>query len=136
MKLKKVNLVEIIVQDYQNFPQNQSYHIYAEDVYFQDPLNKFHGVQKYQDMIGFLGNFFRDINLQLHNINLEEEIIKTEWTLNMIPPLPWKPLISIPGWSELKLNQDNLIISHIDRWHISPWSVLLQIFFWRKKGSQ
>ncbi|GAB4536837.1 MAG: hypothetical protein Tsb0014_24970 [Pleurocapsa sp.] len=131
-----MDLIEIIKQDYQNFPQNQSYHIYAEDVYFQDPLNKFTGVQKYKKMIGFLGNFFQDIDLQLHDISQETAIIKTEWTLKMTPPLPWQPRISILGWSELKLNQDNLIVSHIDRWHISPWSVLLQIFFWRKKGSQ
>jgi hypothetical protein len=54
----------------------------------------------------------------------------------MTPPLPWQPRLAIPGKSELKVNQNNLIVSHIDYWHISRWSVLRQNFFWGKKASQ
>ena len=46
----------------------------------------------------------------------------------MTSPLPWKPRLAIPGWSELTINQDNLIISHRDFWHIAPIKVLLQNF--------
>ncbi len=81
-----IDLVEIIKQDYQNFPQDQTYSIYAKDVYFEDPLNKFHGIKRYQKMIAFLGNFFHNIDLELHNINREKNIIKTEWTLKMTSP--------------------------------------------------
>lgn len=131
-----MDIIEIIKQDYQQFPQNQTYSIYDCDVYFKDPLNEFRGVDRYQKMIGFLGTFFSNINLELSNIELKEDTIKTEWTLNLTSPLPWKPRLSIPGWTEMKLNSDRLIASHIDRWHISPLNVLLQNFFWRKKGSQ
>jgi hypothetical protein len=127
-----MNIVEIIKNDYQSFPENQTYSIYADDVYFQDPFNKFRGVKRYQQMISFLGTFFKDINLILHNISRQENTIKTEWTLEMTSPLPWKPRLSIPGWSELKLNHKELIISHIDYWDISPFQVFQQNFFWRK----
>ena len=120
-------IIDIIKDDYQNFPQ-QTYSIYAEDVYFEDPLNKFTGLQKYKKMIGFLSTFFQDINLDLHDISQQDREIKIEWTLNMTSPLPWKPRLSIPGWTELKLNEKNLIIAHRDRWKISRWQVLLQNF--------
>ena len=131
-----MDIIEILTEDYRKFPDNQTYQIYAEDVYFQDPLNQFRGVKRYQQMIGFLSSFFQNINLELHNITQEEAKIRTEWTLNMTSPLPWKPRLSIPGWSELKLNQDNLIVSHIDYWHISRFNLIQQNFFWRKQMSQ
>lgn len=131
-----MDIIKILKEDYQNFPNHQTYNIYADDVYFQDPLNQFRGVRRYQKMIGFLSSFFQDINLELHEITQKEDKIKTEWTLKMTSPLPWKPRLSIPGWSELKLNQDNLIASHIDYWHISRWHLLQQNFFWRKQMSQ
>ncbi len=131
-----MDIVEILKRDYQNFPENQTYQIYADNVYFKDPLNSFKAIKQYQKMIGFLGSFFQDINLELHNIIRQEDKIKTEWTLNMTSPLPWKPLLSIPGWSELELNQDDLIISHIDYWHISRWHLLQQNLFFSKQVSQ
>ena len=130
------NLIEILKEDYQRFPENQTFEIYAEDVYFKDPLNEFRGVKKYQAMIGFLGSFFNNIEMEVHNVTQKGTMIKTEWTLNMTSPLPWKPRLSIPGWSDLEVSDENLIISHIDRWHISPWNVLSQNFFSRQKASQ
>ena len=131
-----MDITKILKEDYQTFPDRQTYNLYAEDVYFKDPLNEFRGVKRYQKMIGFLSSFFQDINLELHNITQKEDKIQTEWTLSMTSPLPWKPRLSIPGWSELQLNQDNLIISHIDYWHISRFNLLQQNFFWRKQVSQ
>ena len=74
--------------------------------------------------------------MEVLGIEQVDNLIKTEWVLNMTPPLPWKPRISIPGRSELTINDQNLIDSHIDFWHISPWSVLRQNFFWGQKASQ
>ena len=122
------DLVEILKEDYQRFPDNQTFEIYAEDVYFKDPLNEFRGVKKYKAMIKFLSNFFSNIEMEVHNVTQEGKKIKTEWTLNMTSPLPWKPRLSIPGWTDLEVSDENLIVSHIDRWHISPWNVLRQNF--------
>ena len=124
----KLNLVAIIQQDYQKFPSDQTYGIYADDVCFEDPLNKFQGIKRYQKMIDFLSRFFKDIDLELHHISQQENVIKTEWTLKMTSPLPWNPRLVIPGWSELEINQDNLISSHRDFWHVAPIKVLLQNF--------
>ncbi len=123
------DLVAILREDYQRFPANQTFDIYADNVYFKDPLNEFRGVKRYRMMIGFLGSFFGNVEMELHEITRQDKQIKTEWTLNMTSPLPWKPRLSIPGWSELTVNKDNLIVSHIDYWHISPWNVLRQNFF-------
>ena len=128
MSDRKQDLVEILKEDYQRFPENQTFEIYAEDVYFKDPLNEFRGVKKYRGMIGFLGSFFKDIEMEVHNVTQTGTIIKTEWTLNMTSPLPWKPRLSIPGGTDLEVSEDNLIVSHVDRWHISPWNVLRQNF--------
>ena len=128
MKKLQQELINILKEDYQRFPENQTFEIYAEDVYFKDPLNEFQGVKKYQAMIKFLGNFFGNIEMEVHNVIQEGTKIKTEWTLNMTSPLPWKPRLSIPGWTDLEVSDDNLIVSHIDRWHVSPWNVLRQNF--------
>ncbi|MBE9044386.1 DUF2358 domain-containing protein [Pleurocapsales cyanobacterium LEGE 10410] len=123
------DLVEILREDYARFPDNQTYEIYSPDVYFKDPLNEFNGVKKYREMIGFLDSFFGNVKMDVHNLNRSGSTIKVEWTLNMTSPLPWKPRLSIPGWTELTVNDENLIGSHIDHWQISPWKVLRQNFF-------
>lgn len=130
------DLILILREDYARFPKNQTYDIYADNIYFKDPLNEFRGVKKYRLMISFLGTFFNKVKMEVYSVEREGELIKTEWTLRMTPPLPWQPRLAIPGRSELKVNQDNLIVSHIDYWHISRWSVLRQNFFSGKKASQ
>lgn len=123
-----MDIIEILKQDYQRFPVNQTYSIYAADVYFQDPLNSFRGVERYQKMIKFIQTWFLNCRMDLHNIQQLGDTIKTEWTLSWNTPLPWKPPISISGWSELGLNSDGLINSHIDYWHCSRLDVLKQHF--------
>ncbi|PHJ63904.1 hypothetical protein VF14_07990 [Nostoc linckia z18] len=124
-----MDIIEILKQDYQRFPVNQTYSIYAPDVYFQDPLNKFRGVKRYQEMINFIQTWFLNPKMDLHNIERLGNTIKTEWTLSWNTPVPWKPRISITGWSELGLNSENLIISHIDYWNCSRLDVIKQHFF-------
>jgi hypothetical protein len=125
-----MDIIEILKEDYQRFPVNQTYSIYAPEVYFQDPLNKFRGVKRYKEMINFIQTWFLNPKMDLHNIqHLGDTIIKTEWTLSWNTPLPWKPRISIPGWSELGLNSDGLIVSHIDYWNCSRLDVVKQHFF-------
>ncbi len=123
-----MKVIDILKQDYQRFPDNQTYSIYAEDVYFKDPLNEFNGVERYQKMIGFISQWFINVQMDLHEISQSENIIKTRWTLNWTAPLPWKPRLSIPGWSELKLNSSGLICSHIDYWDCSRLDVVKQLF--------
>ncbi|PSN06105.1 hypothetical protein C7293_31030, partial [filamentous cyanobacterium CCT1] len=53
--------------------------------------------------------------------------LETHWTLSWRAPLPWQPTMSIPGWSELKLDDTGKICSHVDYWHCSRWEVLQQL---------
>ncbi len=123
-----MTLLETIKKDYQSFPNQQTYSIYADNVYFKDPMTEFRGIKRYQEMIQFMSTWFKNIDLELHKIYQTDDIIHTEWTLHWVTPLPWKPPISIPGRSELTINDQNLIISHIDYWNCSRWDVLKQHF--------
>ena len=130
-----MNIIEILKKDYQRFPRDQTYEIYAKDVYFKDPMTEFRGMKRYQSMIEFMTHWFQNIQMELHHIqqisDLPEPLrdrIETRWTLSWTTPLPWQPRIAISGRSELMLNEQNLIISHIDYWDCSRWDVLQQHF--------
>lgn len=118
-----------IRQDYASFPESQSYELYAKDVFFQDPLNKFSGVEQYRDMVGFIARWFQNIKLDLHSLEPQSaNTFHTRWTLSWIAPLPWQPAMQIPGWTEYQLNEAGLIKSHIDHWDCSRLDVLKQAF--------
>ena len=115
--------------DYTSFPQEQSYELYADDVFFKDPLNQFKGVEQYRKMIGFIEKWFKHPNLELHELEkTSENAFKTRWTLSWIAPLPWQPAIAIPGWTDYRLNEAGKISSHVDHWQCSRLAVLGQIF--------
>lgn len=116
-----------IRQDYANFPKAQSYELYAADVYFQDPLNRFRGVERYRDMVGFIERWFQKPKLELHALEqLAADHIQTQWTLSWIAPFPWQPSMAIAGWTDYRLDDTGKVASHIDHWHCSRWSVLGQ----------
>ncbi|MEM8502157.1 MAG: DUF2358 domain-containing protein [Cyanobacteria bacterium P01_D01_bin.1] len=123
------SLVEQLKEDYARFPKDQTYSLYAEDVKFKDPLNSFSGVNRYRLMIGFIARFFHDIEMELHEIEQSSpSLITLQWTLNMSPPVPWSARLSIPGHTQLGLDPQGLINSHIDYWHCSRLDVLKQAF--------
>lgn len=122
------DILEILREDYRKFPHDQTYSIYADDVYFKDPLNEFRGRDRYRTMIRFIETWFINPQMDVHHMERQGNTIKTEWTLNWNTPLPWKPRIAIPGWSELKVNDDGLVMSHIDYWHCSRLDVVKQHF--------
>ncbi|MEM7648813.1 MAG: DUF2358 domain-containing protein [Cyanobacteria bacterium P01_A01_bin.70] len=117
-----------IRQDYARFPAEQSYDLYAPDVYFQDPLNRFRGVERYRQMIGFIARWFREPCLKLHRLEpVDATTFHTYWTLSWITPLPWRPPVAISGWTEYRLNAAGEIVSHIDHWNCSRLAVLGQV---------
>ena len=124
-----MTILEQLQQDYVRFPDDQSFDLYAEDVYFKDPLNQFRGVTKYREMIGFIQKWFINTRMDVHGIEQQGHEINTRWTLHWQAPLPWKPKMAITGRSELKLNEAGLVCSHIDYWDCSRLSVFKQLFF-------
>ncbi|WP_373540341.1 DUF2358 domain-containing protein [Chamaesiphon sp.] len=123
-----MDIVTVLRQDYARFPIDQSYHIYAEDVYFQDPLSRFRGLDRYKQTIAFIRKWFQNPHLELYTIDRVDRAILTRWSLSWNTPLPWHPRIEITGRTELLLNELDLIISHIDYWDRSPLDVLKQHF--------
>jgi Uncharacterized conserved protein (DUF2358) len=123
-----MDILTILRQDYAKFPIDQSYDIYAEDVYFQDPLSRFRGLNRYRQTIGFIEKWFEHPHLELYGIERVDRSITTRWALSWNTPLPWKPRITITGKSELVVNESELIISHIDYWDCSPFDVVRQHF--------
>ncbi|MBE9178378.1 DUF2358 domain-containing protein [Oculatella sp. LEGE 06141] len=122
------DILEILREDYRKFPHDQTYSIYADDVYFKDPLNEFRGRDRYRTMIGFIKTWFINPRMDVHTLERHGNTVKTEWTLHWNTPLPWKPNIAIPGWSELLVNEDGLITSHVDYWRCSRIDVVKQHF--------
>jgi Uncharacterized conserved protein (DUF2358) len=122
-------VLQILRDDYARFPQHQTYSIYADDVYFQDPLSRFRGVKRYQQMIGLIERWFLNCHMEVHGLEHQgNRALRSDWTLSWNSPFPWKPHITISGWSELTLDQRGKIASHIDYWHCTPWDVLKQNF--------
>jgi hypothetical protein len=122
-----MDLVKIIQEDYQNFPKNQTYSIYAENIHFKDKIYDFYGIKKYQNMIAFLAKWFENLHLELHDIKAKNNQIDTRWTMSWNSPLPWKPFISVSGRSELKVEND-LIVAHYDYWDCTIFDVIKQHF--------
>lgn len=125
-----LSVINQVKADYSRFPKEQSYGLYAKDVFFKDPMNEFRGVAQYRRMIGFIDQWFQNIDLELHGVeqSQSDSSFITRWTLHFTAPTPWQPRISIPGWSELEINGEGLISSHIDYWNCSRWDVLKQLF--------
>ena len=121
-----MDVIETLKADYNRFPKDQTYSLYAEDVYFKDPMNEFRGRDRYQTMLSFIDTWFRNPLLELHDIQRNGDEIRSDWTLYWTTPLPWQPRIQIPGWSELTLNSDGLIGSHVDYWKCNKWDVVKQ----------
>ena len=121
------DLIEIIKGDYQRFPHDQTYDIYAVDVHFQDPLTRFRGIDRYRRMIGFIARWFQHPQLDLHHICQNDRQIHTEWTLSWTVGLPWHPRLCIRGYTKMHLNTAGLIESHRDYWYCSPLDVLKQL---------
>jgi hypothetical protein len=127
-----MDILNVLKEDYGRFPENQTYSIYAKDVFFKDPLNEFRGVNRYKQMIGFIKRWFIDVRMDLYEIKQDNEKILTRWMLSWNAPLPWKPRMEISGWSELKV-VEGLIVSHIDYWDCSVWDVGKQLWFGKNR---
>ena len=123
-----MNIVEALKTDYARFPEDQTYGLYAEDVFFKDPLTSFSGVARYRSMIHFIARWFKAVQMELHSIEQIGQRINTTWTLRWVAPMPWQPPMAISGRSELTLNNTGLIESHVDYWNCSRLDVLRQLF--------
>jgi hypothetical protein len=94
--------------------------LYAEDVLFKDPLNKFKGIQKYKDNIQMLKDspLFTGGKMTLHEVNIvNPQRVDTRWTLAMtFKPFPWQPRLEFTGTTQYIMGADGLVVEHLDQW--------------------
>ncbi|GAX34740.1 DUF2358 domain-containing protein [Nodularia sp. NIES-3585] len=117
------------------FEKDISYDIYTQDIYFQDPVNKFKWKFNYRIIFWTLRFharlFFTQIYFDLHEISQPaKDTILATWTVRGVLRVPWKAQLFFNGYSTYKLNQDTLIYEHIDTWDRQPGEILNQ--FWQK----
>ncbi len=133
-----IRVIETLKQDLPTlFQKDISYDIYTQDIYFQDPVNKFKGKVNYRIIFWTLRFhaqlFFTKIYFDLHDVEQsDEETILAKWTVRGILRVPWKAKVFFNGYSTYKLNQDVLIYEHLDTWDRKPSEILQQFF--RKGG--
>ena len=119
------------------FERDLTYDIYTQDIYFEDPVNKFKWKFNYRIIFWTLRFharlFFTEIHFDLHDVyQKNEDTIIATWTVRGILRVAWKARIFFNGYSTYKLNQDGLIYEHIDSWDRKPGEILQQ--FLRKGG--
>jgi hypothetical protein len=124
-----MQILDQLREDYRNFPLDQTFSLYAEDVYFKDPLTSFRGLKRYQSLIQFMKTWFKEIHLELQDLQQTGDRIESRWILSWTAPVPWQPKMQISGRSELHLNPEGFIASHFDYWDCSGWDVFMQL--WR-----
>ena len=115
------------------FKQDISYNIYTQNIYFQDPVNRFKGKFNYRIIFWTLRFharlFFNQIYFDLHDVKQsDQDTIIADWTVRGTLRLPWQAQIFFNGYSTYKLNQAQLIYQHIDRWDRKPSEILRQFF--------
>ncbi len=113
------------------FEKDISYEIYAKDIYFQDPVNKFKGKFNYHIIFWTLRFharlFFTQIYFDLHDVSqTAQDTILANWTVRGVLRVPWKARIFFNGYSTYTLNKDGLIYNHIDTWDRKPSEILKQ----------
>lgn len=115
------------------FEKDISYEIYTQDIYFQDPVNKFKYKFNYRIIFWTLRFhaklFFTEIYFDVHDVHQKDkQTILATWTVRGTLRVPWQAKILFNGYSNYKLNEDSLIYEHIDTWDRAPKEILKQFF--------
>ncbi|MBD2439233.1 DUF2358 domain-containing protein [Nostoc sp. FACHB-110] len=113
------------------FEKDISYDIYTQNIYFQDPVNKFKYKFNYRIIFWTLRFhaklFFTQIAFDVHEVyQAAEDTIIAKWTVRGVLRVPWQAKIFFNGYSTYKLNANNLIYEHIDTWDRKPGEILRQ----------
>lgn len=133
-QLQVEQVIQTLKQDLPTlFEKDISYDIYTQDIYFQDPVNKFKWKFNYRIIFWTLRFharlFFSQIYFDLHEVyQSAEDTILAKWTVRGVLRVPWKAKVFFNGYSTYKFNQDNLIYEHIDTWDRKPSEILRQFF--------
>ncbi len=107
------------------FQKDISYDIYTQDIYFQDPVNKFKYKFNYRIIFWTLRFharlFFTQSYFDVHEVyQSAEDTIIAKWTVRGVLRVPWKAGVFFNGYSTYKLKRNGLIYEHIDTCNRKP----------------
>ncbi|MBD2021871.1 DUF2358 domain-containing protein [Leptolyngbya sp. FACHB-36] len=113
------------------FERDISYDIYAREIFFQDPVNRFKGKFNYRIIfwtLRFHGRlFFTQLFFDLHDVRQASlDTIRADWTVRGTLRVPWKAKIFFNGYSTYRLNAEAQIYEHLDTWDRPPGEILRQ----------
>lgn len=113
------------------FERDISYDIYAPEIFFQDPVNRFKGKFNYRIIfwtLRFHGRlFFTTLFFDLHDVRQSSpDTIRADWTVRGTLRVPWRAKIFFNGYSTYKLNAKAQIYEHLDTWDRPPGEILRQ----------
>eukprot|EP01023_Acetabularia_acetabulum_P052941 TRINITY_DN5895_c0_g1_i2.p1 TRINITY_DN5895_c0_g1~~TRINITY_DN5895_c0_g1_i2.p1 ORF type:complete len:211 (-),score=27.98 TRINITY_DN5895_c0_g1_i2:1874-2506(-) len=99
------------------FEQDLTYDIYRDDIVYRDPRNAFYGKKNYQNLfwsLRFFGKiFFSQVTVEIRRMcQLEEDVLKMQWTVRAVPRLPWRTEQRLDGYSIYKLDDCGKIYEH------------------------
>jgi ketosteroid isomerase-like protein len=89
--------------------------LYAEDVFFQDPLQIVRGLPAFLEMNRRLASKTREIEVELAEAARAGESIFLVWNMRVVPRVG--PRVSFEGVSHLRL-RDGRVVYHRDYWDL------------------
>ena len=84
-----------------------------KDIYFEDPFNRIRGRKKFKYIFKRTLKNLKNVNFEVTVITSSKNIFFIKWKMNFFA---FKRKNSIIGLSEIIINDENKIISHIDYW--------------------
>ena len=96
---------------------------YAQNAYFRDPFNEFHGVDKIRSVLVDMYELLDNVSFTIHGISAEEPTDKDghnsqhvyfRWTMSYGDP---DKRVEVPGISDFIIDTSTgLITHHVDHW--------------------
>ncbi|MEW5301011.1 MAG: hypothetical protein WDW36_003895 [Sanguina aurantia] len=116
--------------------------IYDSNCYFADPTVNFYGLDLWKRNLQLIVPFLVEpevvmTSVQRLGVSTSPERLsyacvgklQTQWRLRTYLSLPWQPLVDILGATIYTLDPTNTrVVKHVERWNISSWEALGQIF--------
>ena len=84
-----------------------------KNVYFEDPFNKVYGYKKFIEIFKKSLSKLNDINFKILKVTSDKDFFLVKWEMNYFA---FNKQNKIIGISEIIINKEQKIISHIDYW--------------------
>jgi hypothetical protein len=98
---------------------------YSDDCVFSDPFVSFKGTARFKTNVANFSNALREVDVKVNKIEDVNEGVKAYWRFSgIIDALPWRPKLAASGNTIHVLNEDNLVVKHIEAWDVDPMIVL------------